>query len=101
MLKKTFFLCCLSIMLVNAIELRVKKPKMDDDLTLGEAMIVDKIHRGCKKGKDDDCMRLGVMYELGEGVEKNLIKAKKFYKKACALDNKKGCKNFKRLDRFF
>ncbi len=37
------------------------------------------------------CGNLGVLYQKGEGVEKNLIKAAQLYTKACELKESFGC----------
>ena len=40
---------------------------------------------------------LGALYYGGEGVKKNLSKAKELYGKACDFGNQKGCDEYKKL----
>ncbi|WP_258221399.1 SEL1-like repeat protein [Helicobacter pylori] len=43
------------------------------------------------------CGALGMLYEYGQGVEKDLIKATYFYSKACKLGFQKTCEILKEL----
>ncbi|WQZ20238.1 SEL1-like repeat protein [Helicobacter pylori] len=43
------------------------------------------------------CGFLGFLYEYGQGVEKDLIKAAYFYSKACKLGEQKACESLKEL----
>jgi len=48
---------------------------------------------GCSKYNLDECVDLGVKYELGKGIKKDYAKARELYKKACDGGNAKGCHN--------
>ncbi|MFP6183677.1 tetratricopeptide repeat protein [Helicobacter pylori] len=47
--------------------------------------------KACDLKYGGGCFRLGVLYEYGQGVEKNLTKAAQLYSKACDLNNSVGC----------
>ncbi len=47
--------------------------------------------KACDLKDSRGCGALGLLYENGEGVEKDLIKAAQFYSKACDLNNGDGC----------
>ena len=49
--------------------------------------------KACDGGDMDGCRNLGVMYECGNGVEKNEQKAAELYKKACDGGKMLGCYN--------
>lgn len=53
--------------------------------------------RACGLNNGGGCGALGALYYVGEGVEKNLIKAAQFYSKACKLGYKKACEMLKLL----
>ncbi|GAA8464445.1 hypothetical protein KKKH24_00460 [Helicobacter pylori] len=53
--------------------------------------------KACDLNNGGGCSNLGVLYQNGEGVEKNLIKAAYFYSKACKLGNQKACEVLKEL----
>ena len=48
----------------------------------------------CNDNDAKGCIELANMYYYGLGSQKNLLEAKKFYKKACELGNKRGCKYY-------
>ncbi len=47
--------------------------------------------KACDLNNGRGCSNLGVLYQNGQGVEKDLIKATYFYSKACELNNGDGC----------
>ncbi len=51
------------------------------------------LEKSCADGNGNDCLHLGFLYEKGQGVEQNYIKAKEYYEKACALENADSCFN--------
>ncbi|AHN43052.1 beta-lactamase [Helicobacter pylori oki828] len=53
--------------------------------------------KACDLNNGGGCSNLGVLYQNGEGVEKNLIKAAYFYSKACKLEFQKACEVLKEL----
>ncbi len=53
--------------------------------------------KACDLNNGGGCSNLGVLYQNGEGVEKNLIKAAQFYSKACKLGDRKACEMLKEL----
>jgi len=40
----------------------------------------------CSKGDSFACNRIGVLYEAGKIIKKNLTKAKQYYRKSCQLE---------------
>ncbi|MFP6226317.1 tetratricopeptide repeat protein [Helicobacter pylori] len=48
--------------------------------------------RACGLNNGRGCGALGVLYEDGQGVEKNLTKATQYFSKACDLKDGVGCK---------
>ncbi|GAA9614350.1 hypothetical protein HpVa114_01180 [Helicobacter pylori] len=46
--------------------------------------------RACELNSGSGCNFLGFLYENGQGVEKDLIKAAYFYSKACKFRKSKG-----------
>ncbi|MFP6124084.1 tetratricopeptide repeat protein [Helicobacter pylori] len=53
--------------------------------------------KACDLNNGGGCFRLGVLYEFGQGVEKNLTKVAYFYSKACKLGFQKTCEILKEL----
>ncbi|GAA8323806.1 hypothetical protein HpBT193_05340 [Helicobacter pylori] len=53
--------------------------------------------KACDLNDGGGCSNLGVLYQNGQGVEKNLTKAAQFYSKACKLGNQKACEMLKLL----
>ncbi|GAA8421876.1 hypothetical protein HpDR46_04170 [Helicobacter pylori] len=49
--------------------------------------------KACNLNYGGGCGNLGVLYQKGEVVEKNLIKAAQYASKACDLNNGGGCGN--------
>ncbi|GAA8729800.1 hypothetical protein HpBT353_01170 [Helicobacter pylori] len=47
--------------------------------------------KACDLNNGGGCSNLGVLYQNGQGVEKNLTKAAQFYSKACELKEGDGC----------
>jgi len=47
----------------------------------------------CSKGDSFACNSIGLLYESGKEVKKNLSKAKKYYEKSCQLEYGEGCQN--------
>ncbi len=46
---------------------------------------------GCEKGSGDSCAAVGLFYQRGFGVEKNLTESLKYLEKSCHLGSGKGC----------
>ncbi len=53
--------------------------------------------RACDLNNGGGCSNLGVLYQNGQGVEKDLIKAAYFYSKACKLGDQLACEMLKEL----
>ncbi|GAA8267318.1 hypothetical protein HpNP113_01140 [Helicobacter pylori] len=53
--------------------------------------------KACDLKYGGGCGALGMLYEYGQGVEKNLTKAAQFYSKACKLGDQKACEILKEL----
>ncbi len=77
------------------------EPKSEDLFNLG-MLSYDKqdfskarkyFEKACDLKYGRGCNGLGVLYEYGQGVEKNSKKATQFYSKACELKDGKGCSN--------
>jgi len=50
-----------------------------------------KYKQECKDGKMLSCVELGILYYTGEGVNKDIKKSKKLFKKACKNRISRGC----------
>ncbi len=53
--------------------------------------------KACELKDGRGCNNLGVLYEYGQEVEKDLIKAAYFYSKACKLGEQLACESLKKL----
>ncbi|GAA7099954.1 hypothetical protein HpBGD16_01070 [Helicobacter pylori] len=53
--------------------------------------------KACDLKYGGGCGALGMLYEYGQVVEKNLTKAAQFYSKACKLGLQKACEILKEL----
>ncbi len=51
--------------------------------------------KACDLKYGGGCGALGMLYEFGQGVEKNLTKAAYFYSKACKLGDQEACEALK------
>ncbi|GAA7725595.1 hypothetical protein HpMMM95_01870 [Helicobacter pylori] len=51
--------------------------------------------KACDLNNSGGCSFLGMLYEYGQGVEKNLTKAAQFYSKACKLGDQEACEVLK------
>jgi hypothetical protein len=49
------------------------------------------LDKACRLKNSDACVLLGYAYDLGEQVPKSKKKATAYYKKACKLDDERGC----------
>ena len=45
----------------------------------------------CDAGSSDRCRRMGVSYEFGKGVDRDLVIATALYEKACTMGDSAGC----------
>ncbi|WP_120497415.1 tetratricopeptide repeat protein [Kiloniella sp. EL199] len=55
-------------------------------------------HQICDLIESDGCKYLSFMYIQGLGVEKNYANSVAYYKKGCALENRRSCSSLKRLN---
>ncbi|BAJ58551.1 sel1 repeat family protein [Helicobacter pylori] len=53
--------------------------------------------KACELNSGSRCNFLGFLYENGQGVEKNLIKAAYLYSRACDLKDGRGCSTLGKL----
>ncbi|WP_305869435.1 tetratricopeptide repeat protein [Helicobacter pylori] len=51
--------------------------------------------KACTLNNSGGCGSLGMLYEYGQGVEKNLTKAAQYISKACKLGDQKACEVLK------
>ena len=57
-----------------------------------------KLFKGaCDRGIISGCLFLGLLHENGEGVKKDIPRARALFKKACDGKFKSGCDSYKRL----
>ncbi len=97
--KAIFRVLCLCCVLIGGGLMAEPNPKELFDLGVESYKAKDYIQaekyfeKACDLKYGGGCFRLGVLYEYGQGVEKNLTKAAQFYSKACDLNNGVGCKN--------
>ena len=106
MKKFIVLLVCAVVLLVgdtvldkSGIELPSFDPKKDYEQ--GEAFynnkeydkVAELFKKACNGGEVHACYSLGVMYEKGNGVEKDLGKAVELFKKACDGGNMHGCRS--------
>jgi len=49
--------------------------------------------KACDLGEEDDCNLVGFMYDHGEGVEEDDVKALEYFGRACKEDSALGCRN--------
>ena len=60
-------------------------------------MAVKYAEKSCTLNYSEGCNVVGLEYESGNNVLKNIKKAKEYYKKACNLGYSEGCKNYARI----
>ncbi|MCQ2659915.1 sel1 repeat family protein [Helicobacter pylori] len=53
--------------------------------------------KACGLNNSGGCGSLGMLYEYGQGVEKNLTKADQYFSKACKLGDQEACEILKEL----
>ena len=58
---------------------------------------IELYEKSCAANNDLGCNGLGAAYANGLGVSQDMQKAKDYFKKACDLNYKEGCDNYKRL----
>jgi TPR repeat protein len=67
---------------------------------LGACDDVGVCERECDGGSGDRCRRLGVAYEFGKGVDKDVARSTAMYERACDLGNALGCEAAGRMYEF-
>lgn len=61
-------------------------------LTLGlHAELYKEIKKSCYDGDAENCINLGVLYQLGQDLNQSYEKAKFYYSQACDLNHSAGC----------
>lgn len=55
------------------------------------------LEKVCTDGNGEACSSAGVMYDEGQGVKEDNMKAIEFYSQACKLKNKDGCFNLEQM----
>lgn len=63
------------------------------------AKAIENYSLACDLGDDKGCLKLAEFYYVGEGVDKNLEKAKNLSEKACQMGNDRGCKAYENLSK--
>jgi TPR repeat protein len=58
---------------------------------LGDCDDLKACERECDAGSSDRCRRLGVTYEFGKGVAKDMLRATQLYEQACDMGASEGC----------
>ena len=58
---------------------------------MGECEDLVSCVRECDAGSSDRCRRIGVNYEFGKGVDKDMKRATELYASACEMKNSEGC----------
>ena len=54
---------------------------------------IETLEQACKSGDYESCNSAGVDFAAGEGVEKDLVKAREFYQLSCEGEDMIGCYN--------
>ncbi|WP_085905919.1 tetratricopeptide repeat protein [Kiloniella majae] len=72
--------------------LTVSVSSATEEVTIGDAKAA------CDKDVGKSCFMIGVIYQHGLGVDKDLERAKIYFKKACDLDIPASCGVLKTLD---
>ncbi|CUU79728.1 sel1 repeat family protein [Campylobacter hyointestinalis subsp. hyointestinalis] len=54
--------------------------------------------KACEGENAGGCVSLGFLYELGQGVKQNKLKAKELYGRACDMGVQLGCEDYARLN---
>jgi len=71
------------------------KPELNQTKNYKKAKIY--FEKSCELNNSDGCIAFGLLYEYGNGVDKNLTIAQNIYKKACDLGENLGCDSYKNL----
>ncbi|MCW8820762.1 MAG: hypothetical protein OQK45_00930 [Sulfurovum sp.] len=66
-------------------------PEVAGKHSIGDGESLKQLKNACNLNDGFVCSRLGFLYMNGEDVKKNYLIAKKYYNKACALNDKAGC----------
>jgi len=53
--------------------------------------------KACRNGDSLACNRIGILYQSGNIVKKNYLKAKQYYKKSCEFKSGDGCQNLAQM----
>jgi len=56
-----------------------------------QAESYEKLKTSCNEGDGENCTHLGILYQIGNGVNQSYEKAKIYYDKACTLNHAEGC----------
>ena len=70
---------------------------MGESVPKNEKKAIELYEKSCAANNDLGCNGLGAAYANGLGVSQDMQKAKDYFKKACDLNYKEGCDNYKRL----
>jgi TPR repeat protein len=61
------------------------------NIELARDLYIKACSDGSPNGSTNGCLKLGVLYYTGNGVEKDKIKARKLFAKACKSRSSRGC----------